>query len=103
MTVRVGVVGVGMIGQDHICRLTEVLAGSHVVAVTDVDAERAASVANGLAVPAWVHATGQDLIRDEDVPPWCPTRQSRPCTAGRGPRSTLWTGPACTPRSSERP
>ena len=45
MTVRVGVIGVGMIGQDHIRRLTKVLAGSSVVAVTDVDPERARKVA----------------------------------------------------------
>ena len=37
MTVRVGVIGVGMIGQDHIRRLTQVLSGAQVVAVTDVD------------------------------------------------------------------
>ena len=40
MTVNVGVIGVGMIGQDHIRRLTKVLAGSAVVAVTDADAAR---------------------------------------------------------------
>ena len=49
MSVRVGVIGVGMIGQDHIRRLTRVLAGVQVVAVTDVDAARAGQVA---AVPA---------------------------------------------------
>ena len=47
MTVRVGVVGVGMIGQDHIRRLTRVLSGVDVVAVSDVDTERARSVAGG--------------------------------------------------------
>ena len=43
MTVNVGVIGVGMIGQDHIRRLTTVLAGAKVVAVSDVDAARARS------------------------------------------------------------
>lgn len=66
MTVRVGVVGVGMIGQDHIRRLTQVLYGAAVVAVTDVDADRAQSVASG--VPgARALPTGQDVIGDDEV------------------------------------
>ena len=36
MTVNVGVIGVGMIGQDHIRRLTTVLAGARVSAVTEL-------------------------------------------------------------------
>jgi myo-inositol 2-dehydrogenase/D-chiro-inositol 1-dehydrogenase len=67
MTVRIGVIGVGMIGQDHIRRLSYVLAGSQVVAVTDVDAARAQEVATGLPRPARVHATGQEVINDPDV------------------------------------
>ena len=47
MTVRVGVIGVGMIGQDHIRRITQVLTGGVVVAVNDVDAARARQVAAG--------------------------------------------------------
>ena len=38
--VRVGVIGTGMIGQDHIRRMTTVLSGVQVTAVTDVDAGR---------------------------------------------------------------
>ena len=45
MTVRVGVIGVGMIGQDHIRRLTRVLSGVDVVAVSDVDPARTRAVA----------------------------------------------------------
>jgi myo-inositol 2-dehydrogenase / D-chiro-inositol 1-dehydrogenase len=79
MTVRVGVVGVGMIGQEHIRRLTHVLSGSRVVAVTDVDLDRAKSVVSNLA-DARVHATGQDLISDDDVDgvvvaSWGPTHE----------------------------
>ena len=37
MTVNVGVIGVGMIGQDHIRRLTTVLPGARVVAVADAE------------------------------------------------------------------
>ena len=49
MAVRIGVIGVGLIGQDHIRRLTTVLSGPTVVAVSDSDAARARAVAAGLA------------------------------------------------------
>ena len=49
MTVNVGVIGVGMIGQDHIRRLTTVLPGARVVAVADADQARAREVAGRVA------------------------------------------------------
>jgi myo-inositol 2-dehydrogenase / D-chiro-inositol 1-dehydrogenase len=78
MTVRVGVIGVGMIGQDHIRRITQVLSGCDVGAVTDVDATRAAEVAG--RVGARAHATGQDVIADPEVDAllvssWGPTHE----------------------------
>jgi myo-inositol 2-dehydrogenase/D-chiro-inositol 1-dehydrogenase len=66
MTVRVGVIGVGMIGQDHVRRISQVLTGGAVVAVNDVDAARAGQVAAGLP-GAVVHATAADLIADAGV------------------------------------
>ncbi|QNK81001.1 Gfo/Idh/MocA family protein [Nakamurella sp. PAMC28650] len=79
MTVSVGVIGVGMIGKDHIRRLTTVLAGAAVVAVTDVNAEEAATVAAGLP-GAIAHPTGQDVISDPAVDAvvvcsWGPTHE----------------------------
>ncbi|WP_275295427.1 Gfo/Idh/MocA family oxidoreductase [Amycolatopsis sp. La24] len=65
MTVRVGVIGAGMIGQDHVRRLTEVVTGAEVVAVTDLDAERAAPVA--AEVGARAVTDGADLIGQSDV------------------------------------
>ena len=65
MTVRVGVIGAGMIGQDHIRRLTDVVTGAEVVAVTDIDQVRAEQVAGG--VDARVAASGADLIAASDV------------------------------------
>ena len=80
MTVHIGVIGVGMIGQDHIRRLTHVLAGSRVVAVTDVDAGRAAEVAASLPVPARAHGSGEELVADPEVQAvivasWGPTHE----------------------------
>ena len=66
MTLNIGVIGVGMIGQDHIRRLTHVLSGARVSAVTDVDLDRAKSVADNLS-HAKVSQSGQELINDDDV------------------------------------
>jgi len=66
VTLNIGVIGVGMIGQDHIRRLTHVLSGARVSAVTDVDLDRAKSVVENLP-NAKVHQSGQDLINDDDV------------------------------------
>lgn len=79
MTLRVGVIGTGMIGQDHIRRLTHVVSGAEVVAVTDVNADVAKEVAQGLR-DARVHSTGQEVIADDNVDAvivasWGPTHE----------------------------
>lgn len=66
MTLNLGVIGTGLIGQDHIRRISTVLSGARVAAVTDVDTGRAQDVAGKLR-DVRVHQTGQDLIADEDV------------------------------------
>ena len=66
MTIRVGVIGVGMIGQDHIRRITQVLTGGTVVAVNDIDAARAAEVAAALP-GVRAHPSAPDLIAAGDV------------------------------------
>jgi myo-inositol 2-dehydrogenase/D-chiro-inositol 1-dehydrogenase len=80
MTLRVGVIGTGMIGQDHIRRLTEVVSGAEVVAVTDANEEVAKEVASRLP-GATLHVSGEDLISDDSVDAvivcsWGPTHEA---------------------------
>ncbi|GAB2977891.1 Gfo/Idh/MocA family oxidoreductase [Amycolatopsis acidiphila] len=62
MTVHIGVIGTGMIGQDHIRRITDVVTGAEVVAMADLDADRARQVAAGVGARAL--ANGHDVIDD---------------------------------------
>jgi myo-inositol 2-dehydrogenase/D-chiro-inositol 1-dehydrogenase len=79
MVVRIGVIGTGMIGQDHIRRISEVLSGCTVVAVTDVEEARAQEVA--AARPGvTVHGTGEEVVADPEVDAvvvtsWGPTHE----------------------------
>src|ERR1700730_8355775 len=66
MTVNVGVVGTGKIGQEHIRRLTETLAGARVVAVSDTDSALAKKVA-AQRPGSTVYASGEELIAAKDV------------------------------------
>jgi myo-inositol 2-dehydrogenase/D-chiro-inositol 1-dehydrogenase len=68
-----------MIGQDHIRRLTQVVSGAAVVAVTDANEMVAKEVASRLP-DATVHASGADLVADERVDAvivcsWGPTHE----------------------------
>ena len=79
MTLRIGVIGTGMIGQDHIRRITQVLSGAEITALNDADLDVAKQVAAGLA-GADVLDTGQDVIGSERVDAvivscWGPTHE----------------------------
>ncbi len=79
MTLDVGVIGVGMIGQEHIRRLDGGPGGSRVVAVADADAERAVTVARQLPA-AKALSSGNELIASDAVDAvvvtsWGPTHE----------------------------
>lgn len=65
MTVRVGVVGVGVMGADHARKLSRVVSGADVVAVSDFDGDVAGRLAAELG--ARVVSDGISLIEDVDV------------------------------------
>ncbi len=65
MSVRVGVIGVGVMGADHARKLARVVSGADLVAVTDFNAAVADEVAAELG--ARVYADGAALIQDEGV------------------------------------
>ena len=66
MALDVGVIGVGMIGQEHIHRLDGGPGGSRVVAVADADAERAGTVAGKLPAGKAL-SSGEELISSDAV------------------------------------
>jgi myo-inositol 2-dehydrogenase/D-chiro-inositol 1-dehydrogenase len=107
MTVRVGVIGVGLIGEDHVRRLSSVVAGATVTAVTDVDASRAAAVAKLYGVPA-VHVSGEDVIADPAVDAvvvasWGPTHEQYVLAAIAAGKPVFCEKPlATTPEACER-
>src|SRR5690349_9412617 len=66
MAVRVGVVGVGTIGLEHIRRLVRRTSVAEVVALTDADPMRVVSVA-GEAPGARIYPSGRDLVKADAV------------------------------------
>jgi myo-inositol 2-dehydrogenase/D-chiro-inositol 1-dehydrogenase len=67
VTLRIGVVGTGMMGADHVRRLSTVISGVRVVAVSDVDTEQAKRVAEGAGGDVRVFSEAGELIADDQV------------------------------------
>lgn len=80
MTVRIGVIGTGMIGEEHSRRITEQLTGGKITAVSDVNLDQARAVVDRLGLEARVFDDGQSLIQSDDVDAvlvtsWGPTHE----------------------------
>ena len=80
MTLNIGVIGVGMIGREHINRLSNKLVGAKVVALTDVNVKLAEQTAAELQGPK-VYPTGEALIEAPEVQAivvtsWGPTHEA---------------------------
>ncbi|QHM73419.1 Gfo/Idh/MocA family oxidoreductase [Mixta intestinalis] len=80
MTLKLGVIGTGAIGQEHIRRCTKVLQGATVVAVSDINVEGARAALSRLGLQAEVYADGHDVIKSSDVDAllitsWDPTHE----------------------------
>jgi myo-inositol 2-dehydrogenase/D-chiro-inositol 1-dehydrogenase len=67
MTLKIGVIGTGMIGRDHTRRIQQVLAGAEVVALSDVNVASAEAVRKDLAPDAKLYDTGEALIAAPEV------------------------------------
>lgn len=67
MTVRIGVIGCGAIGFEHIKRITNTLSGAKVVAVNDINEEHAKKIVADLGLDAKFYADGHELVKASDV------------------------------------
>ncbi len=65
MTLRIGMIGPGGMGQAHIERIHTVIAGGRVTGVADVNLDNAKAVAERIG--ATVYATGAELIASPDI------------------------------------
>ncbi|WP_275553436.1 Gfo/Idh/MocA family oxidoreductase [Mixta sp. Marseille-Q2659] len=80
MTLKLGVIGAGAIGQEHIRRCSKVLQGATVVAVSDINLEGAKAALTRLGLQAEVYANGHDVVNSPDVEAvlvtsWDPTHE----------------------------
>lgn len=67
MTLKIGVIGTGAIGREHIKRITKKLSGGQIVAVTDVNQESARKVVEQFNLNAVVFPDDKTLITEGNV------------------------------------
>lgn len=67
MVLKIGVIGTGAIGRDHIRRIASNLSGGQITAVTDVNREAAEAAAQSFGLNASVYADDHSLLAEGDV------------------------------------
>ena len=65
MTLRIGMIGPGNIGQAHIERIHSVIAGGQVAAITDINPDNTAAVAKRISATPF--PTSTELITSPDI------------------------------------
>ncbi|MBP2662009.1 MAG: Inositol 2-dehydrogenase/D-chiro-inositol 3-dehydrogenase, partial [Firmicutes bacterium] len=65
MDLRIGVIGTGAIGEDHIRRITNVITGAKVVALSDLNVDQAKRIAKKYNAKFYV--TGEEVIDAAEV------------------------------------
>jgi len=80
MTLKLGVIGTGAIGQEHIRRCSKVLQGAQVVAVSDINVDGAKAALTRIGIEAEVFANGHDVVNSPNVDAllvtsWDPTHE----------------------------
>ncbi|MDV6319849.1 Gfo/Idh/MocA family oxidoreductase [Chromohalobacter sp. HP20-39] len=101
MTVRIGVIGTGMIGEEHSRRISQQLTGGEITAVSDVNQEQAQAVVDRLGLDAKVYDSGLELIQADHVDAvmvtsWGPTHEEYVLAAIRAGKYVFCEKPLAT-------
>lgn len=80
MELKIGVIGIGAIGQDHMKRITNTLSKGRVVAVTDVNRQQAKAIVDAFSLDTRIYEDGHQLIQSDEVDAvivtsWGPTHE----------------------------